>query len=459
VELPDDFPEPRYAKIGDLHIAYRVHGEGPFDLVLVPPWHWSIETFGVEPEAVAAFAELSSIARVIAFDKRGSGSSDPIVGAPTLEERMEDVRAVMDTANSSRAALVGVGTDGGALSILFAATFPERTFALALLWTTPRVAWAPDFPWGADRMEYERKNQELIANRLRGSMVEAAKEGAAAVGEELSTDEARRNARLARVAMSPGGISAYQKMNFEIDVRAVLPSINVPTLLVYSPVQYDPFIEEVTRYMHERIPVSEVVSVAALEDWFTTAVPVLKDFLPRTWAEVHTIRDEPRRVLATILFTDLVESSRRAAELGPRWQDVLREHNVVVRRELARYRGREIDTAGDGFFASGFDGPARAIRCACAIRDAVAALRLGIRIGVHTGECDLVDGKLSGLAVATGARVAAEADEGEVLVSGTVKDLVVGSGISFEPRGTRELKGLGEWPLYAVGDSGQGARV
>jgi class 3 adenylate cyclase len=359
---------------------------------------------------------------------------------------------VMDATGSSRAALVGMGTDGGPISILFAATYPERTFALALLSTTPRVAWAPDFPWGADRMEYERKTQELIAARVRGSMVETAKKRTAAVGEELSADDARRLARLARLSASPGGMSAYQKMNFEIDVRAVLPSINVPTLLLYSSLE-DPFIEDVTRYMHERIPVSEVVSVAEEGDWFQTAVPALKDFLPRTWAEVSAIRDEPRRVLATVLFTDLVDSSKRATELGPRWQEVLREHNAVIRRELARYRGREIDTAGDGFFASGFDGPARAIRCACAIRDAVAALGLGIRVGVHTGECDLVDGKLSGLAVATGARVAGEADEGEVLVSGTVKDLVVGSGISFEPRGTRELKGLGEWPLYTVGDS------
>jgi class 3 adenylate cyclase len=305
-------------------------------------------------------------------------------------------------------------------------------------------------------MAYERETQELIANRLRGSMVEAVKERAAAAGEELSTDEARRRARLARLAASPGEISAYQKMNFEIDVRAVLPSINVPTLLLYSPSE-DPYIEEVTRYMHERIPISEVVSVAGHGDWFQTAVPILKEFLPRTWAEVSAIRNEPRRMLATVLFTDLVDSSRRAAELGPRWQEVLREHNVVIRRELGRYRGREIDTAGDGFFASGFDGPARAIRCGCAIRDAITNLGLGIRVGVHTGECDLVDGKLAGLAVNIGARVAAQAEEGEVLVSGTIKDLVAGSGLAFEPRGTRELKGLGEWPLYAVVRSDEGS--
>jgi class 3 adenylate cyclase len=448
--LPEEFPEPRYTKSRDLHIAYRLHGEGPFDLVLVPPWHWSIDTFGMEPDEVAAFAELGSIARVIAFDKRGSGSSDQIVGAPTLEERMEDVRAVMDAVSSSRAALVGVGTDGGAMSMLFAATYPERTFALVLLWATPRVAWAPDFPWGADRVAWEQQTQETLMNRLRGSMVEAAKERAAALGEEFDIADTRHLARLSRLTASPGGIASYRQMNFEIDVRAVLPSINVPTLLMYSASPDEPSVEDVTRYMHERLPLSEIVSVPEEGNWLQTAVPSLKEFLPRTWAETTAIQDEPRRVLATVLFTDLVDSSRRAVELGPRWQKVLREHNAAIRRELARYSGREIDTAGDGFFASGFDGPARAIRCACAIRDVVAELGLAIRVGVHTGECDLIDGKLSGLAVATGARVAAEADEREVLVSATVKDLVAGSGISFESRGVRELKGLGEWPLYAV---------
>jgi class 3 adenylate cyclase len=404
----------------------------------------------MEPDGVAAFADLSSIARVIVFGKRGSGSSDGIAGIPTLEERMDDVRAVMDAVNSPRAALVGAGTDGGAMSMLFAATYPERVFALALLSATPRVAWAPDFVWGKDPVAHERQTHQALMNRLRGTMVELDEEGDAE-REELDPDASRHQARLTRLAAAPGYLVAFQQMKIEIDVRSVLPSINVPTLLVYSlgPTELYPFAEDVARYMHERLPVAEMVSVGD-GDWLEEAVPSLKQFLPQTWANRTITRDEPRRVLATVLFTDLVESTRRAQELGPRWQEVLGQHNAAIRRELVRYSGREIDTAGDGFFASGFDGPARAIRCACAIRSAVTDLGLAIRVGVHTGECDLVDDKLSGLAVNIGARVAAQAEEGEVLVSGTVKDLVAGSGITFELRGMRELKGVGEWPLNAV---------
>jgi class 3 adenylate cyclase len=394
---------------------------------------------------------LSSIARVIVFDKRGSGSSDGIAGVPTLEERMDDVRAVMDAVNSPCAALVGAGTDGGAMSMLFAATYPERVFALALVSATPRVAWAPDFVWGKDPVAHEQQTHQAVMNRLRGTMVELDEEGNPEQREEVDRDASRHQARLTRLAASPGYLIAFQQMKLEIDLRSILPSINVPTLLVYSPgpTELWPFAEDVARYMHERLPVSEMVSVGD-GDWLAEAVPPLKRFMPQTWAQRTTRREEPQRVLATVLFTDLVESTRRSQELGPRWREVLGQHNAAIRRELVRYSGREIDTAGDGFFASGFDGPARAIRCACAIRSAVTDLGLAIRVGVHTGECDLVDDKLSGLAVNIGARVAAQAEEGEVLVSGTVKDLVAGSGITFEPRGTRELKGLGEWPLYAV---------
>jgi class 3 adenylate cyclase len=219
----------------------------------------------------------------------------------------------------------------------------------------------------------------------------------------------------------------------------VLPSVRVPTLLLYSADRL-----EVARYVAERLP-----QVELLED-DDEKFPRIEDFLERAYSDWELRRARPERVLATVLFTDLIGSTQTAAELGPRWREVLREHNALIRRELARHSGREIDTAGDGFFASGFDGPARAIRCACAIRDAISGLGLEVRVGVHTGECDVVDGKLSGLAVTIGARVAAQAEAGDVLVSGTVRDLVAGSGIEFEPRGVRELKGLGEWPLHAV---------
>jgi class 3 adenylate cyclase len=246
-------------------------------------------------------------------------------------------------------------------------------------------------------------------------------------------------------------------MIMEIDVRHILPSVTVPTLLMYRPHAADaddtgdiPLMS----YMQERMPHAEIIEASAdIRQWYAGLSEPLREFLPRAWTDYQQLQAQPQRVLATVLFTDIVGSTATAVELGPRWQELLREHNAVVRRQIRKFSGREIDTAGDGFFASGFDGPARAVRCGCAIRDAVTSLGLGVRVGVHTGECDMVDGKLSGLAVNIGARVSAHAEEGEVLVSGTVKDLVAGSGIAFEPRGVRELKGLGEWPLYAVAPS------
>jgi class 3 adenylate cyclase/pimeloyl-ACP methyl ester carboxylesterase len=452
-------PETRYAKSGGVHIAYRVHGEGPFDIVLVPPWFWSVDTFGCEPEDWQALTDLSSVGRVIVFDKRGTGSSDPIVGAPTLEDRMEDLRAVMDAVGSSCAAVFGVA-DGGAMAALFAATYPERVFALALLLAMPRIAWAPDFPWGMRRERYEQITQEMLSRRILGSMSERIRQRAADANEDIDDDRAQRTARLFRVTASPAELAAYRAMNFDLDVRSVLPAIKVPTLVMHSPDLEDESADTFTpgaistgsmnAAMAEQIQEAELAAVPASSFWLEMGISSLRDFLPRAWARREQRRVEPERVLATVLFTDLVRSTEKAVEFGPRWQQLLREHNAVIRGELARYSGREIDTAGDGFFASGFDGPARAIRCGCAIRETVANLGLGIRVGVHTGECDVVDDKLSGLAVNIGARIAAQAEEGEVLVSGTVKDLVAGSGIAFEPRGEKELKGLGKWPLYAV---------
>ncbi len=255
--------------------------------------------------------------------------------------------------------------------------------------------------------------------------------------------------------MTPGSMIAFRRMLVDIDVRGVLGAIRVPTLLIYRPDAPDADEtgdKHLMSYMAERIPHAEVVEAPAVDhrQWFRSLPAPLTEFLPRAWSEHQQRQAQPKRVLATVLFTDLVASTVQAVELGPRWQDLLREHNAAVRRQLRQFNGSEIDTAGDGFFASGFDGPARAIRCGCAIREAVTSLGLGIRVGVHTGECDIVDEKLSGLAVNIGSRVAAHANEGEVLVSSTVKDLVAGSGIDFESRGIHELKGLGEWALYAV---------
>jgi class 3 adenylate cyclase/pimeloyl-ACP methyl ester carboxylesterase len=452
-----ELPEIRYAKSGDVHIAYRVEGDGPFDLVVVAPHVVGLELSGNEPAARESFGRLASFARVIAFDKRGVGSSDGVAGVPSLEERMDDVRAVMDAAGSSCAGLVGAA-DGGAMSLLFAATYPQRVFALALFRAKPRTVWASDFPWAPTREAFDRETEELMRRRTTQSereLFEVVNRYRGDWGiEQRSWEEFREMARMFRLAAPPGSILAMRTMIRDIDVRPVLPTIHVPTLLMHrsadAPDAAETGDEPMAKYMAERIPHAEVVEVAPQGDWHEAMLPPLKPFFERAWRERQRRQAEPERVLATVLFTDLVGSTERAVELGPRWHELLREHNTVVRRELVHYSGREIDTAGDGFFASGFDGPARAIRCGCAIRDAMQSLDLDIRIGVHTGECEIVDEKLSGLAVHIGARVAGQAEAGEVLVSGTVRDLVAGSGIEFAPRGVHELKGLGEWPLYAV---------
>jgi class 3 adenylate cyclase/pimeloyl-ACP methyl ester carboxylesterase len=452
-----ELPGTRYTKSGDVHIAYRVEGAGPFDLIVVPPLVWSMEMHGNEPEARASFQELASYCRVIVFDKRGSGSSDRVAGAPSLEERMDDVRAVMDEVGSSCAALLGAA-DGGSMSVLFAATYPERVFALVLFRGKPRYVWAADFPWAPSREAFDQEAEERLRMRLTSSDREAyerrAKHSADWYDRALTFEEYREQARIFRLAFSPGALKAMAAMNRDIDVRPVLPAIQAPTLLMHrsadAPDAAETGDEPMAKYMAERIPQAEVVEVGPRGYWHEAMLPPLEPFLERAWQAHERRQTESHRVLATVLFTDLVGSTAKAVELGPRWQELLREHNAAVRRELVHYSGREIDTAGDGFFASGFDGPARAIRCACAIRDAVHSLGLAVRLGVHTGECELVDDKLSGLAVVIGSRVADHASEGEVLVSGTVRDLVAGSGIEFEPRGVRELKGLGEWPLFAV---------
>jgi class 3 adenylate cyclase len=448
-----DIPDTRYAKSGDVHIAYQVGGSGPFDVVFIGGLDSpTIDGSGWQRPI---FEHLGSSARVIMFDKRGTGSSDRVYGAPSLEERMDDVRAILDAVGSRSTALFG-HVDGGAMATLFAATYPERIFALVLFQAKPRFVSAPDFPWAPTREEYERETQ--YESQRRGTM-EQARERARGWFPGADEERLRDQARWRRLSASPGAYTALRRMNMDIDVRAVLPAVRVPTLIVHRAEDMerpgDTSPAEIARFLAERIPDARSLEVekSVLPQAIANA-PEVVDFLNDAWARHRAQREEPARVLATVLFTDLVGSTERAVELGPRWREVLQEHNMAIRRELRRFTGEEIDTAGDGFFASGFDGPARAIRCACAIREAIGELGLGIRLGVHTGECDVVEGKLQGLAVTIGARVAAEALPGEVLVSGTVRDLVAGSGISFEPRGVRELKGLGEWPLFAVVDAG-----
>jgi class 3 adenylate cyclase len=442
-------PDTQYAKSGDVHIAYQVDGDGPFELVLIggldaptiDGWGWQ----------GTLFDHFRSLARMIVFDKRGTGASDRVLGAPSLEERMDDVRAILDEVGSRSAALIG-HVDGGAMGTLFAATYPERVVALVLFQARPRFVWAPDFPWGSSRDEYERETQR--ESERRGS-VEQARERARVWSPGADEERIRDQARWRRLTASPAAYVALRRMNMDVDVRAVLPAVRVPTLIIHRSGDVerpgDTSAADTARFIAERIPDARtLVADEAMLPEDVLRRPEVIGFLREAW-ELHQARHhEPARVLATVLFTDLVGSTERAVELGPEWRETLRAHNAAIRRELARFSGEEIKTAGDGFFASGFDGPARAIRCGCAIRDAVGNLGLGIRVGVHTGECDLVDGQLEGLAVTIGARVAAEAEPGEVLVSGTVRDLVAGSGITFDTRGTRNLKGLGEWPLFAV---------
>jgi class 3 adenylate cyclase len=387
---------------------------------------------------------------MIKFDKRGTGMSDPVSGAPTLETRMDDVRAVMDAVGSRRAALFGL-SEGASMSVLFAATYPERTAALVLRSAFARTLWAPDYPWGRTDDEYEREIEREL--RIYGPR-EQALEAAGALGR-FDDDEREAFLDYLRYGASPGMLEALLRMNKEIDIRQVLPAVRVPTLVLHG--ADDELVPpEAARYLAGRIPGARFVEHSdmghlALGSRADRVMVEMSRFLTDVWESGGWDETEPDRMLATVLFTDIVGSTATALQLGDRaWRELLERHHSIVRRELMRFRGREIDTAGDGFFAA-FDGPARAIRCACAVVDGVRELGIDVRAGLHTGECEVVDGKVAGIAVHTGARVAAIAQGGEVVVSSTVKDLVAGSGIEFEDRGLQDLKGIpGEWRLFSV---------
>jgi class 3 adenylate cyclase len=443
-------PETRYARSGDVNIAYQVAGDGPFDLVWVPGYVTHLELAWKLPNFGQSLWETASFSRLIKFDKRGTGMSDPVSGAPTLETRMDDVRAVMDAVGSRRAAFFGL-SDGASMSVLFAATYPERTAALVLRSPVARALWAPDYPWGPTEDEYEREIEHQL--RVFGSREEALAT-VRSLGQ-FEDEELEAFVDYTRFGASPGMLEALLRMNKEIDIRHVLPAVRVPTLVLHG--AEDRIVPpEAARDLASRIPGAEYVELPgvghlALGDAGHPIRVATRRFLTDVWESGSWDEAEPDRVLATVLFTDIVDATGNALALGDRaWRELLERHHSVVRRELTRFRGREIDTAGDGFLAA-FDGPARAIRCACAVVDRVRELGIDVRAGLHTGECEVVDGKIAGIAVHTGARVAANANGGEVVVSSTVRDLVAGSGIDFEDRGEHELKGLpGEWRLFAV---------
>jgi pimeloyl-ACP methyl ester carboxylesterase len=436
-------PKTQYTKSGDVHIAYQVSGRGPLDLVVVPGFVSHLEYWWEYPDAARFFERLGSFSRLICFDKRGTGLSDRIGDIPTLEQRMDDVRAVMDAVGSERAALFGV-SEGGPMSLLFAATYPERTSALVVYGSYARRAWAADHPFGKSAEEMRRVIETM--EREWGEPV-----GMEMWAPSMAGDERFRQwwANYLRLAASPGAAITVMKLNLEIDVRHVLPSVRVPTLVIHRTGDRLSNIEQ-GRYLAKHIPGARLAELPGDDHVFVfngdQITDEVEEFLTGTRHET-----EVDRVLATVLFTDIVGSTERAAALGDRrWRDVLAGYHGTARRELARFRGREIDTAGDGLFAA-FDGPARAIRCAAAITTGVRSLGIEARAGLHTGECEVIGDKVGGIAVHIGARVAALAGPGEVLVSNTVKDLVAGSGLSFEERGAHALKGVpGEWRLYAI---------
>jgi class 3 adenylate cyclase len=435
-------PETRYAKSDDVNIAYQVVGDGPRDLVLVPGWVSHLDLDWEEPRYAHFLRRLASFSRLIMFDKRGTGLSDRPGGLPDLETRMDDVRAVMDTVGSERAALFGY-SEGGPMCILFAATYPERTSALVVYGSyAKRRDPDADYPWAASW-----KERQAYADQVERDWGEEADLGTMAPNAD---DAMVRwwHAR-ARASASPGAAKALVLMNSQIDVRSALSSIAVPTLVLHRTGDRDSRCDE-GRYIAERISGARFVELEGDDHAPFVDPDQIVDEVEQFLTGVRR-GPESDRVLATVLFTDVVGSTERATELGDRaWRDLLERHHAVVRKELERFRGREVDTAGDGFLAT-FDGPARAIRCARAIRNGLRDVGLDVRAGLHTGECELLGDKVAGVAVHTGARVAAKAPAGEVLVSSTVKDLVAGSGIEFEERGTHVLKGIpGEWRLYAV---------
>jgi pimeloyl-ACP methyl ester carboxylesterase/class 3 adenylate cyclase len=437
-------PKTCYARSGDIHIAYQVVGDGPRDLVAVPGFVSNVEQVWEEPSIAYFYERLASFARLILLDKRGTGLSDPAATAPTLEERMDDVRAVMESAGSGRAALFGL-SEGGVMAALFAATYPERTSGLVLCNSFARLVRSEDYPAGVppERMEAVA---ELVETAW-GEGDYLLRFAASVASEERYK---RWAARWERMGASPGLASQLVRFNFEVDIRNVLPAISVPTLVLHC--TGDPVITvSLGRYLAENIPDARFVELPGIDHWpwfggSDRLIDEIEEFLTGV-----RHNPQPDRVLKTVLFTDIVGSTEHAAQTGDRrWRSVLASHHNVVRRELERFGGREVDTAGDGFLAT-FDGPARAVHCACSISKRMAELGIAIRAGLHTGEVEVIGDNVGGIAVHTGARVASKAGAGDVLVSSTVKDLVVGSGIRFDDLGRHRLKGVPEtWRLYRV---------
>jgi class 3 adenylate cyclase len=438
-------PETRYAKSGDVSIAYQVSGSGPLDLIFVPGFVSNLDVHWETPGWSDLFARLGRFSRLVRFDKRGTGLSDRVSGIPNLDVRMDDVRAVMDAAGLTRAAIFGV-SEGGPMSLLFAATYPQRVQALVLYGSFAR------HPSLTDKAVLARNIEQV--ERLWGT-------GEFMARNMLPTrtrDETliRKLALIERQSASPSAVIAIMRMNSEIDARDILHAVRTPTLALHrigdTRVSF-----EGGRYIADHVPGAKLVTLPGENHLFIDEPAIvqrmadeIEEFLTGTRQDF-----ESDRVLATVMFTDIVDSTRRAAELGDRqWRTLVERHDGIVREQLARFRGHEVKSLGDGFLAT-FDGPARAVRCATTIAKAIHPLGIDVRAGLHTGEIELKAGDIGGIAVHIAARVAAAAGPGIALVSSTVRDLVTGSGLRFEDRGRHNLKGLPEdMQLYAAIDAG-----
>lgn len=441
------YPETLYARSKDGHVAYQVVGDGPLDLVFIPWWVSNVDVMWEEPSLARFLRRLATFSRLLCFDKRGTGVSDtvPLAALPTLEQWSDDVRTVMHAAGSKRAALLGVSAGGGQMAMLFAATHPEQTSALILLGSSARRLRDVDYPWGLPRDRLLRALERIEELWGTGGNLDF-------IAQSVAHDERFRRwfGRFERLAVGPRAAPAVLAFELESDLRGVLPAIRVPTLVLHR--AGDHYIRVGHgRYLAEHIPGAKYVELPGDDHLFH--VGDTEAMLGEIEEFLTGMRPVPEidRVLATVLFTDIVGSTERAAALGDHaWRALLDSHHEIARQQLERHRGREIEFVGDGLLAT-FDGPARAIRCARAITEAVRALGLEIRAGLHTGEIELAGSTVRGIAVHIGARVAGEAGAGEVLVSSTVKDLVAGSGIRFADRGLRVLKGVpGEWRLFAA---------
>jgi class 3 adenylate cyclase len=441
-------PKTRYARNGEVHLAYQELGEGALDIVEIESWVHHVEAFWAIPELARQRRRLAAIGRLIILDRRGTGLSDPVAldRLPDLETQVRDVIAVMDDAGCEQAAIVGM-QDGGALALRLAAEYPERCRALVLWNTAARFFQSDDYPWGAPEQMLLGFVDQQATDWADGNP------GYLRVLAPSRADDARFGAemtQLSRSAISPGAVAHYFRQTVSVDIRDLLPQVAAPTLVLQR--AQGPIVRsEMGRYVGDHIPGAQYVEIDGTDHlWFTQHGDEVVDEIEEFLTGGRTAADPDRR-LATVLFTDIVGSTAQAAELGDtRWRALLDRHDQILRAELSRFGGEEIDSAGDGFLST-FDGPARAIRCATAMSDALAGIGIAIRAGVHTGEVEVRGRNIGGLAVHIGARVAATADGGEIVVSSTVKELMAGSELTFLDRGEHELKGVpGTWRLYVV---------